>query len=201
MAVTYPTVDPQAGQMLQGRNQENLNQMFSNSPLPGYLVKGDYDQKTVENICKVAMNGSKPEGGGLEPDQVTALGAATPGTINDSGYMFGTFDLNYKNAPDMADVETGAGGLPGSPYTPNLNSPGEGSTDASDLEEYTGTYQKTNQFGSGMSPTSPEASPHTTSGKDGISSQLAYSKEFSDPKTVGNYISGRSYEFSQGKPE
>ena len=42
-------------------------------------------------------------------------------TINDGGHTFGTYDTSYAGAPNLADVETGGGGLPASPYVPNLS--------------------------------------------------------------------------------
>ena len=46
--------------------------------------------------------------------------------INDSGHTFGTFDTAFTDAPDLAKVETGGGGLPATPYVPNPTSPGPG---------------------------------------------------------------------------
>ena len=49
------------------------------------------------------------------------------GVVNDGGHTFGEFDRDYSDAPDLEkDVVTGGGGLPGSPYAPNIASPGEG---------------------------------------------------------------------------
>jgi len=49
------------------------------------------------------------------------------GQINDGGHTFGTHDVDYSDAPNMEEVETGGGGLPASPWVPNITSPGEGS--------------------------------------------------------------------------
>lgn len=48
------------------------------------------------------------------------------GEVNDGGHTFGTFNRDYIDAPNLEDVEVGGGGLPGSPYAPNIASPGEG---------------------------------------------------------------------------
>lgn len=48
------------------------------------------------------------------------------GVVNDGGHTFGEFNRDYPDAPNLDDVETGGGGLPGSPYAPNIASPGEG---------------------------------------------------------------------------
>lgn len=65
------------------------------------------------------------------------------GTINDQGHTFGTFNVDYPDAPDLSEVQTGAGGLPASPYVPNPVSPGEGSVDPSDLPEPPAGYGQT----------------------------------------------------------
>ncbi len=53
--------------------------------------------------------------------------------INDGGHTFGTYDTSYSEAPDLNDVETGGGGLPASPYVPNVTSPGPGSLNPADM--------------------------------------------------------------------
>ena len=53
--------------------------------------------------------------------------------INDGGHTFGEYDTSYTNAPNLDDVETGGGGLPASPYVPNVTSPGPGSLNPSDM--------------------------------------------------------------------
>lgn len=53
----------------------------------------------------------------------------TPPSVDDGGYMYGKVDLDYTKAPDLSKVVTGGGGLPSTPYTANLNSPGEGNGD------------------------------------------------------------------------
>ncbi len=47
-------------------------------------------------------------------------------TINDGGHTFGTFDRGFAGAPNLADVAVGGGGKPGSPFAPNIASPGPG---------------------------------------------------------------------------
>ena len=195
-SVIYGTVSPMnPGGGLEDRNETNLQQMFAKSPLPGY--DASYDQAAVENICKAVFNGQKPEGGKIPANIVNKLGVDPNGNINEGGYWGGSVNLNYKDAPKLKDVVTGPGGAPGSPYAPNLNSPGPGSVNPADME-YTGTYTKTAQWGSGMNATSLNASPDKTSKGDGISSQLSYAESFTSPRTIGNYISGRSYEGSDG---
>jgi len=52
------------------------------------------------------------------------------GEINDGGHTFGTVDIDYRGAPNLADVVVGGGGLPGSPYGPNIATPPEGQNPA-----------------------------------------------------------------------
>jgi hypothetical protein len=57
------------------------------------------------------------------------------GPVNDGGHTFGSFNRDYNGAPDLEkDVQIGGAGLPGSPYAPNIASPGEGhGTDPSNI--------------------------------------------------------------------
>jgi hypothetical protein len=52
------------------------------------------------------------------------------GEINDGGHTFGTVNIDYVEAPNLADVVVGGGGLPGSPYGPNIATPPEGQNPA-----------------------------------------------------------------------
>jgi hypothetical protein len=80
---------------------------------------------------------------------------------SDSGHTFSKVDMNYGGAPNLEDVEVGAGGKPGSPYGPNPASPGEGSMNPADIpepiENYNGGKTSSPPFqGDG------KASPNTT---------------------------------------
>ena len=153
------------------RKDSNLKASFSRSPL-----YNDYTESAVFDIGISALNG-----GGGSGDKVTNT---VLGVVNDGGYMFGAFDLNYPGSPSLAEVQTGGGGLPSSPYTPNPTSPGPGSVFPNDQDAFTGEIPDPGvEFGSGLGGT---ASPSET--RKGISSQ-----------TIGSYISGRSYEGSDGK--
>jgi hypothetical protein len=48
------------------------------------------------------------------------------GNRSDGGHSFGTFNMNYENAPKYEDVLTGGRGMPASPWVPNPTSPGDG---------------------------------------------------------------------------
>tara|TARA_R110001599_G_scaffold21330_4_gene80036 strand:+ start:627 stop:1154 length:528 start_codon:yes stop_codon:yes gene_type:complete len=153
------------------RNDRNLKASFSGSP----LLK-EYSDEAVENICKAALQGNGGPGTSI-PD----IGVSEDGVINDGGYMFGLQDLNYTEAPNLEEVETGGAGLPATPYTPNTSSPGAGSVHYADIPEYEGDLPKpTPQFGVGLGGT---VSPSVTS--KGVSSQ-----------TLGDYVSGESYDGS-----
>jgi hypothetical protein len=152
------------------RNDKNLKSSFKNSPL-----YKEYTDEAVENICKAALQGNGGPG-----EDIPDIGVVD-GVINDNGYMFGLQDLNYTDAPNLEEVETGAAGLPATPYTPNTSSPGPGSVHYSDLPEYEGDLPVASpQFGSGLGGA---VSPSKTS--QGISSQ-----------TLGDYVSGESYDGS-----
>lgn len=40
--------------------------------------------------------------------------------ISDGGHTFGTVNRDYQDAPNLEEVAVGGGGLPGSPYGPNI---------------------------------------------------------------------------------
>lgn len=173
-SVKFGTVVPQGPLGTGGfgrRSDTNLAAMFATP------VGTTYSEDAVRNAGISALNG-----GGGPGDSIPNIGVAS-GVINDGGYMFGTLDLNYTNAPDLETVETGGEGLPASPYVPNPASPGPGSTVAADQPEYTGTLpEKGDEYGVGLGAVSPSV---TTSG---IRAQ-----------TIGSYIIGRSYLGSDGR--
>jgi len=47
-------------------------------------------------------------------------------TIDDKGHTFGVVKMDFSDAPDLTQVKIGGGGLPGSPYAPNIASPASG---------------------------------------------------------------------------
>jgi len=104
-----------------------------------------------------------------------------------NGHGINSFSRDYKDAPNLEEVETGGGGLPSTPYTPNLVSPGPGSVNAADQIEYTGELPEKefrNNFGSG---------------KGGLVSPSETSEELSKTSVLKAYISGKSYLGSDGK--
>ena len=86
---------------------------------------GRSDTKTLQKAFP-----SSPIHKGELTDQVVRDEGQTllvDGIVNDGGHTYGELDRDYIGAPDLEkDVPTGGGGLPGSPYAPNIASPGEG---------------------------------------------------------------------------
>ena len=99
-------------------------------------------------------------------------------TINDGGHTFGLFETNFSDAPELAEVKTGGGGLPATPHVPNPTSPGPGSMNATDQPEAPSGFGESpnSQWGSGVGS---ELGPAASSAK--ISSQ-----------TLGDYVLGKS---------
>jgi hypothetical protein len=98
--------------------------------------------------------------------------------VNDGGHTFGTFDRDFADAPNLEDVKTGGGGLPGSPYAPAPGSPGPGSMLATDIPE---------------PPAEWPADPGTEygSGEGGLVSPSSTSKIVAK-QTIGDYLFGKS---------
>ena len=107
-----------------------------------------------------------------------------------NGLGLNSFDRDFKGTtqdpvPVLEDVETGGGGLPASPFIPNLTSPGPGSVNAADQPEFNGNLPDPDQnieFGSGLG---------------GLVSPAETSERIAQ-QTIGNYISGKSYAGSDG---
>jgi len=148
------------------RKDINLRSSFPDSP----IFKGELtDEERKKLYQELALDGIVANGNGVN-----------------------SFDRDYKGTtqnpvPNLEDVQTGGGGLPASPYVPNLTSPGPGSINPADMPEYAGELpdQAFNvEFGSG---------------KGGLVSPSETSTEISKQGTLGTYISGRSYQGSDGK--
>ena len=148
------------------RRNVNLKSAFPSSP----IHKGEItDEERKKLFQELALDGVVTNGHGLN-----------------------SYDRDFKGTgqnpvPDLSEVETGGGGLPASPYVPNLTSPGPGSINAAEQPVFAGELpdpQFNVEFGSGMGGL---VSPSTTSA------------EISKQGTLGSYISGRSYQGSDGK--
>jgi len=83
-------------------------------------------------VLQAAFPGSPVYSGDLTDEVATEqyMNIVTNAEVNDGGHTFGTVDLNYTGAPNLADVVVGGGGLPGSPYAPNIASPPSGQNPA-----------------------------------------------------------------------
>ena len=110
--------------------------------------------------------------------------------LNSEGISYNgvsNFSMNYDNgAPNLEEVETGGGGLPATPFSPNISSPGPGEYSATAQPEFDGDTKNVDaisNFGTGLGGL---VSPSTTT------------KNLSQTK-LGQYISGRSYQGSDGK--
>ena len=99
--------------------------------------------------------------------------------INDGGHTFGTYSTSYVDAPDLADVETGGGGLPAGPFVPNPMSPGEGSDNWKDVPDapdgWADSQQSSPPFAGVGSALSPKVASEKISGT-----------------TIGAYVLGKS---------
>ncbi len=84
------------------------------------------------------------------------------GEINDGGHTFGTVDIDYTEAPNLADVVVGGAGLPGSPFGPNIAVPPEGQNPA-DIPEAGVAATEAARGSGGAFSGDGLASPHNTS--------------------------------------
>ena len=184
-ALTQP-IDPSYTDAVAGlkghRDNASLRSAFPEAPIFPSAAP-IYTDEHATNVGITSLNGQDAS----LPGFISDLGTAA-GVVNDAGYMFSSFDLNYQGpegnkVPNLADVETGGGGLPASPYIPNLASVGEGKLAAPLLQP---AFPPENlpsagvEVGSGLAATSPERSPHNTSAK------IA-------GNTIGGYIKGSSF--------
>lgn len=153
--------DPAPNKPLGARKENNLKSAFPSSPIHSEEIT---DEERRSLFKELALDGLVVNGNGLN-----------------------SFDRDYVNSPDLENVETGGGGLPASPYFPNLTSPGPGSVNASDQPVYNGDIptreEKQTPFGVGLGGT---VSPADTS------------KQMKDVSSLGEYISGKSYQGSDG---
>jgi hypothetical protein len=138
---------------------------------------GSCDSETL----KTAFPGSPIHAGDVDDDTTTALGQELlmDGVVNDAGHTYGEFHRDYdqNGAPDLADVETGGGGLPATPYVPNPSSPEDGFDAATIPDAPDGFMDKTpNTWGSGV----------------GSTLQPSVSSAAISKSTIGEFLSGQS---------
>tara|TARA_B100000686_G_C16759170_1_gene957539 strand:+ start:650 stop:1222 length:573 start_codon:yes stop_codon:yes gene_type:complete len=165
-----------------GARSENLSAIYGESPI--YL--GEYTDEIIQSIGVAGFNGND----GYTTSDGSVI-AESGGVINDAGYFYDTFNLNYPSAPNLEDVETGEQGLPASPYYPNPMSPGPGSVSHATIPEYTGApVTQHSVWGSGLPGTT---SPSETS--TNIANQTI--GELIGPSTPGR-LGSNSYDGSNG---
>lgn len=156
------------------RNQSNLQAMFPNSP----IYNGDMsDAERKKSFQGLALDGNVN-------DSVEVAGVQVPGG---QGHGVNSYERDFADAPDMNNVATGGGGLPASPYVPNLASPGPGSVNAADQPVYTGELPD------------PENRSNFGTGLGGLAQPAETSNNISKQNILETYISGRSYIGSDGK--
>jgi hypothetical protein len=98
--------------------------------------------------------------------------------VNDGGHTFGVFNRDYASAPNLGDVVTGGGGLPGSPYTAAPGSPGPGSMNPADIPVPPADFP-------------PPAGTEYGSGEGGLVSPHDASPTIAQ-QTIGDYLFGKS---------
>jgi hypothetical protein len=96
------TIKPAENQTLAGSksDQAAMKSLFASSP----IHSGDLTEEKLLQMAQALL---------------------LDGVVNDAGHTFGEFNRDYSGAPNLADVETGEGGLPATPYVPNPSSPSE----------------------------------------------------------------------------
>ena len=150
-------------------NSANLRSMFPGSP----INKGE-----ISDAERLEFYQSLLDLSNIDSDSLHAAGGY---------YGLPNHSMNFveNGMPVIADVQTGGGGLPATPYSPNPASPGPGSTSALDQPEFTGDTKdpaSVSNFGTGLG---------------GLVEPIATAKNIST-QTIGSYVSGRSYQGSDG---
>lgn len=114
---------------------------------PPVRTRGNGSSDTAN--LQIMFPGSPVYQGDLTDESATAqyMDQILSGEIDDGGHTFGTVDIDYTGAPDMDEVVVGGGGLPGSPWAPNIAVPPTGQNPA-DIPE-AGVEATTNARGSG----------------------------------------------------
>ena len=120
-------------------NYAALREMFGNTP---YF--NDYTKEEVKRLAQELM---------------------LDGEVNDQGHTFGTFNRDYdqNNPPNYADVETGGGGLPASPWVPNPASPTDGTINPGSIPAAPDGYGQTPADNWGTGSSVVDRSPHASS--------------------------------------
>lgn len=152
-----------------------------------------HTQVTVDAVSTVGGLGSADTGtmqemfpaSPIHAGELTAPTVRTMGNellitdeVNDGGHTFGTFSRDFDGSPDPADVQVGAGGLPGSAHTPAPGSPGPGSTNPADIPAPPAAWP-------------PDPGTEYGVGDGGLLSPAVSAGRISG-QTIGDYLFGRS---------
>jgi len=120
--ITYNDIGYQGQEKTDGAkgksNKSAIKGIFGSSPLPGYN-----GNETIKVEGEPDLDLSSPE-----TYRQWFFDNVVKGTVSDANWGLGTYNREFGDAPNLADVVTGGGGLPATPYVPNPVSPGEGST-------------------------------------------------------------------------
>jgi hypothetical protein len=154
------------------RTDVNLKAAFKYSPL-----YAEYSEVAVLNAGISSLNGNGGAG-----DSIPNIGVAD-GVVNDGGHTFGSYDLNYSDAPNQDEVTVGGGGLPASGYIPNLSSTVPGDISPTQQPVFAGTL--------------PDAGVEYGVGLGGLARPSETTVNVASQK-IGSYIKGRSYAGSGG---
>jgi len=139
----------------------NATKAFPASP----IYKGELtDQERKEAFDKLVLQGTVVGGNGLN-----------------------SFNRDFVDAPDLSEVITGGGGLPATPYMPNITSPGPGSLNAADQPKFEGDLPD------------PETRLNWGAGLGNTVSPSKTSQDIATQSVLGSFISGRSFLGSDGK--
>jgi hypothetical protein len=171
----------QAGTGLKGhRSDLALRASFPFSPL-WPATDAVFTEEYMKRIGITALNGNGSE----EVKGEGSLGTAA-GTVSDGGYMFSSFNLNYRHVdnPDVPNLDiAGPAGAPASPHIPNLSSAPQALP--SQMREYDPAAL-------------PVAGVEVGSGIGGLASPAETSAGIAN-QTIGDLLVGRSYIGSKGE--
>lgn len=96
----------------------------------GVFALGSADYAAMKSIYP----GSPAYDGSYDDDHViSTFNQVNTSPLNDGGATFGEVKTDFSDAPDLATVTVGGGGLPGTPYSPNVFRPAAGGTNPRDI--------------------------------------------------------------------
>jgi len=163
--MTFNTIvaDSSSGKKLGSRHEKILSSIFSTSPLlnPG--------KSTVDGQPDITMTPEKLK----EWFYNNVVNGVVPQSAKYYSFSQDT-STDFSGAPDLNSVATGGGGLPATPYVPNVSSPGADSAgdavnvDATKIPESKDFATLMNAkspttFGSGASANQPSRNPSVAS--------------------------------------